>query len=119
MGIPERDLLRLLHMRDYAREVIAFTSGATRPDLDTNRVLLRALEMSVGIIGEAVSQISPGFQEAHAQIPWEKIIGMRNFLFHAYFMVKNDILWDTATTSVPALLAEVEKILPRDEGRTP
>jgi uncharacterized protein with HEPN domain len=39
---------------------------------------------------------------------------MRNLLIHIYFKVDNNVLWDTATVSVPALIAQLEAILPPD-----
>ena len=111
------DMIRLRHMLGAAREVVSFTGGATREDLDTNIMLFRALSMSAGIIGEAASRVSQDFRDAHPQIPWKQVIGMRNFLFHAYFKVDKDILWDTALDAIPALVAELEKVLPpEDEG---
>jgi uncharacterized protein with HEPN domain len=117
MNIGDDDLLRLRHMQDYAREVVEFTSDAKRDALDTNRVLLRAITMSIGIIGEAASQVSHEFREQHPSIPWREIIGMRNFLFHVYFMINNEILWNTATISIPELLAELDAVLPTDPDK--
>lgn len=98
-------------MLDYAREVVLFTSKATRADLDTDLVLLRALSMSTGIIGEAASRLSQDFCDAHSEIPWRKIIAMRNFLFHEYFRVDPDILWATVRESVPELIPLLEAVL--------
>jgi len=115
MNISKDDLLRLRHMRDFAREVIEFTSDATLNDLNTNLMLLRAISMSTGTIGEAASQISQEFRDLHPEIPWRDVIATRNFLYHVYWMIRNEILWKTATIDVPALLAELEKILPPEE----
>lgn len=111
MSMGDDDQLRLRHMLDYAREVILFTSQAVRTDLDTDLMLLRALSMSTGIIGEAATHISDTFQVAHPEIPWPQIKGMRNFLFHEYFRVDPDILWATATISVPALIPQLEALI--------
>jgi uncharacterized protein with HEPN domain len=62
--------------------------------------LVRAVTYSIGVVGEAASHISAEFQETKPQIPWRKAIGMRNFLFHGYFVVNYDILWETATVSI-------------------
>jgi uncharacterized protein with HEPN domain len=40
---------------------------------------------------------------------------MRDFLFHDYAGIDDNILWDTATIEVPRLLEQVEAIL-GDEG---
>lgn len=107
----ETDRIRLRHMLDAAQEVIAFTSGETRASLDQDIKLVRALSMSLGIIGEAAAQISMELRDAHPQIPWRQMIGMRNFLIHVYFNVDLDILWNTATQAVPALVPELQKLL--------
>lgn len=109
------DSVRLRHMRDYAQEILDFVAGKTRESLDDDLMLVRALMMSIGIIGEAASRISPTTRDAYPDIPWKQIVGMRTFLFHIYFRVDNSILWDTATQSIPALLGQLQAILPPDE----
>lgn len=37
--------------------------------------------------------------------------GMRDRLIHDYFGVDYDIVWDVATTKMPPLRAEIERIL--------
>jgi uncharacterized protein with HEPN domain len=36
----------------------------------------------IQILGEAAARISDEFQERHPDIPWFKIVGMRNILVH-------------------------------------
>ena len=63
----DHDVIRLRHMLDAAREVIAFVSNKSRGDLDTDPVLLRALERSIEIIGEAASHVTGETQRANVQ----------------------------------------------------
>ena len=103
--------VRLQHMLDAAREVVQFTSGRERADLDNDQMLLRALSMSTGIIGEAASQLDEAICSKYPDVPWRQIIGMRNFLFHEYFRVDANILWATAKKAVPPLIPQLEQIL--------
>lgn len=103
--------VRLLHMLDYAREVVTFTQGKTRQSLDDDLILERALRYSIGIIGEAATHISGEVREANPDIPWANIVGMRTFLFHSYFRVERDILWRTATENIPALIPQLERVI--------
>jgi uncharacterized protein with HEPN domain len=73
---------------------------------------------ALGIIGEAARHISTEFRSAHPEIPWRQIIGMRNFLFHDYAGVNNNILWNTAVTEVPELLRLLDAVL-TDEDTSP
>lgn len=107
----DRSEVRVRHMLDAAKEVLDFTRDHHRIDLDTDQMLLRALSMSMGIIGEAPSHLDEKFRSDHSHIPWRQIIGLRNFLFHEYFRVDHDIIWNTATESVPALIPQLEQLL--------
>jgi uncharacterized protein with HEPN domain len=111
-ALRDDDLLRLRHMRDYGRQAMMFVQDAERDDLDTDLLLHHAVSYALGIIGEAATHLSDGFRDAHPEIPWRQIIGMRNFLFHDYAGVDDSILWDTATLEVPRLLELLKDILP-------
>ncbi len=92
---------RLRHMLDYAYEALAFSNGVQREALESNPVLLRALSYDIGVIGEAASKLSPELRLKTPHIPWRAIVGTRNYLFHAYFQVDYDLLWDTVTSKLP------------------
>ena len=108
----EQDEIRLRHMLDAGREAVTFAGDHTREDLDGNQMLVRALSMSIGIIGEAASKVSADVQSANPEVPWPQIIGMRNRIIHAYFEVNLDILWETVTNRIPELIEQLEGILP-------
>lgn len=105
------DLIRLSHMRDSARETLGFIRQRTRADLDTDRMLALAIVKELEIIGEAAARVTPETRAAIPQLPWPEIVGMRNRLIHAYFDVNLDIVWVTATTKLPELLAALDGFL--------
>jgi len=107
------DDIRLRHMLDSARDVVAFSRGRTRSDLDADRKLVLALVKAIEIIGEAAYQTAPATRERLPGIPWDDLVGMRHRLVHAYFDINLDILWRTAAGDVPALLQVLEEILPK------
>jgi uncharacterized protein with HEPN domain len=107
----EQDEIRLRHMLDAAREAVAFAEDHAREDLDSNQMLVRALSMSIGIIGEAASKVSADVQSAYPEVPWPQVIGMRNRIIHAYFEVNFDILWETVTDRIPELIEQLEGII--------
>ncbi len=59
------DEARLHHMLDCAHEVVQFTTDKTRQSLDKDRLFMRGLCMSIGIIGETASKISWAGRNAH------------------------------------------------------
>jgi uncharacterized protein with HEPN domain len=104
------DSVRLRHMLDSARDVVAFSKGRTRPDLDADRQLVLALVKAVEIIGEAAYQVSPEARKNFVAIPWDDLVGMRHRLVHAYFDIDLDIVWQTVIGDVPSLLHVLEKV---------
>lgn len=53
-----------------------------------------AVERNLQIIGEAVAQLPQAVTDAHPQIAWPAIRGMRNILVHEYFGVERAIVRD-------------------------
>ncbi len=45
------------------------------------------------IIGEASRKLSSDVHNNNPQIPWRKIIGMRNILVHDYFEIDLEAVW--------------------------
>ncbi|MBW4534024.1 MAG: DUF86 domain-containing protein [Pleurocapsa minor HA4230-MV1] len=105
------DISRLRHIADACREALLFIEGCDRADLSKNRMLALSLVKELEIIGEAANNISKDCQDLYPQVPWRAIVGMRNRLIHAYFGIDYDVVWQTVTESLPALLVEVEGII--------
>lgn len=108
------DRVRLRHIVDALSAAIRFTEGRSREDLDRDQMLAFAVLHAIQIVGEAAGKINAEFRDQHPQIPWALITGMRHRLVHAYFDVNHDILWTTATESVPELLAQIDRLLSSD-----
>jgi uncharacterized protein with HEPN domain len=48
---------------------------------------------------------------ADPQIPWTRMRGMRNLAVHEYFGVDSNVLWDTVTINLPAVVPELRRLL--------
>ena len=107
--MKEPDHVRLQHMLEAAQEALEFAQGATREDLESNRMLAHALVDCLRIIGEAARQVSPDTRHDHPAIPWQEIIGMRNRLVHAYYDINYDVVWQTVKEDLPALVEALEQ----------
>ncbi len=105
------DSVRLRHMLDAGREALAFAEGETRAALEADRKLALALLKCIEILGEAASRVSPETQESHPEVPWKKIIAMRNRLIHGYYEIDLDLVWDTISTDIPPLMKSIQKLL--------
>jgi uncharacterized protein with HEPN domain len=108
------DTVRLFHMLEAAQEAVSFAENKTRADLNIDRKLVLALVKDIEIIGEAAANVTAERQSELMQIPWNKIVGMRNRLIHAYLEIDLDVLWKTITEDILPLISALEKIVPTD-----
>ena len=102
----------LLHARRAASKV----ADLSRDDFDENDDLQLALVYLAQVVGEAASRLTTEQRDAHAEIPWRDIIGMRHVVVHDYFRIDLDVVWDTATKSIPQLIEALEHVVPPPEG---
>lgn len=69
------------------------------------------------IIGEAARSVPEEVRALAPDIPWPKIIGMRNVLVHGYFEIDTDVVWDAAQHDVPVLKPAIQRLLQMLERR--
>uniref|UniRef100_UPI00111D75FE HepT-like ribonuclease domain-containing protein n=1 Tax=Flavicella sediminum TaxID=2585141 RepID=UPI00111D75FE len=77
---------------------------------EENKILRRAVEREIEIIGEATNRILKIEHEIVIENA-RKIVDTRNWVIHAYDSVDNTIIWGIVTIHLPKLLIEVEQLL--------
>jgi len=108
--VDKDDSIYIGHMLDMTRRTKKALQGKSRVDYDADDILRLGLTHLVQVIGEAASRVSSEFQQAHPEIPWRQIIGMRHRIVHDYMRVDEDVLWEVESNDLPALLPLLEKI---------
>ena len=106
------DAIRLRHMLDAARVAMRLAQGRTRRNLDEDEGMVLALTKAIEMIGEAARHVSELVQQEASSIPWAQIIAMRHRLVHVYFDINRDVLWRTVQDDLPALVAQLEPLVP-------
>lgn len=69
--------------------------------------------MNLVIIGEAAARIMDRhgkFAEAHTNVQWRDMRGMRNRMAHGYFDVDLDTVWETVRAALPELLKQLPPV---------
>lgn len=112
--MPKDDLVYLGHMLDTARKARQLAQGKSRAEYDGDEPLRLALAHLLQVIGEAARRVSPAYCQAHPQIPWKAITGMRHKVVHDYMTVDEDVIWDTVTHELGRLAIELEQLVPSE-----
>ena len=81
--------------------------SASLEELIENEDLQAYLLWHIQVVGEAVSKLPIEYRNQQPQIPWQKMIGMRNVIVHGYFRLKWEIVWDAATNHLPTVLPKI------------
>ena len=86
------DAISLADMLEHAREAVQLLGDVTREGFRDQRVLQLALTRLIEIVGEAAFRVWSATRQRHDDIPWQRIIGMRNRLVHGYDVIDYDLL---------------------------
>jgi uncharacterized protein with HEPN domain len=110
-----RDDAYLLDILLAARKILHFTDGVAWERFQDDELMQHGIMRLIQIIGEAARKISPEFKQAHPEIPWQKIVGMRNRLVHEYFRIVAAKVWEAVQSDIPALIPLLEPLVPPEE----
>ena len=109
------DMVLLLDMLLAGQNVQEFTAGMTQDVFFANRMAQSAVIRELQVIGEAARLISDETQARYPEIAWRQMTGMRNRVIHEYFDVKLPVVWDVIQNDIPALVAQLEAIVPPED----
>jgi len=110
-----RDDAYMLDMLLAARKVQSYTRNVNWERFRDDDLIQNAVMRQIQIIGEAARRISRQSRDAHSEIPWQMIIGMRNRLVHEYFDIIPERVWDVVERDIPELIRLIEPLVPPDE----
>ena len=109
---------------DYLRDMLTYAETAERfvGDLDRETfsrdtektfAVVRALE----VVGEAARHIPVDVRNAYPDVPWSKVVGMRDIVIHGYFGVDLEVIWKTVREDLPPLREAAGRMLEDIERR--
>lgn len=75
-------------------EIEEFTRNLSFDDFSNETKAIRAVTMDFTVIGEAAKHIPAEMRKKYPEIPWSKVVGMRNILTHDYPETNIEIIWE-------------------------
>ena len=84
-------------------KIQAFTKDLEYDQFKSEDMVVDAVIRNLEIIGEAAKIMPDAIKEKLSDIPWRKMVGLRNRVIHGYFGVDVAIIWFIITEELPGL----------------
>lgn len=92
-------------------KIESYIEGMSFEDFDQDELVVDAVIRNLEVIGEASRHLPETLQNGHPDIPWKRMIGLRNIMIHAYFGVDRSIVWKIVTENLPETKGALEALL--------
>jgi uncharacterized protein with HEPN domain len=93
----------LLDILEAASSAIAFLDPPTEEEFYASTLHQYAVARALEIVGEASKKVPGDARDRLPDLPWSKMVALRNRLSHQYGDINPRILWDIVKNDLPAL----------------
>ena len=112
--MSERDIAFYVEdMIEFTGWVLEYSGGLTEATLTAERMRYDAILRNIELIGEAATHVPQHVREQAPGVPWQKIVGARNRIAHAYLGIAPETVWNIIEQQLPALLEDLRCLLPQ------
>jgi len=88
-----------------------YTQNLSENDFLQNNQAQDAVVRRLEIIGEATKNLPRNFRQAYPDVPWQRMVGMRDVFIHGYFGVNFKRVWEVVEQDLPGLKRQIAAIL--------
>ena len=89
--------------------------GISPEDFPCDERTVRAVCMTLINIGELVKNLTPALKDAHREIPWRAISGMRDVTAHKYQTLRKEDVYRTCADDIPAFEKQLIRLVQEAE----
>jgi uncharacterized protein with HEPN domain len=104
------DRLYLIHMRECGDRIEQYVSGG-RDTFMHSTLIQDAVLRNLQTLGQSAGRLSDTLRDAHPEVNWRGIIGLRNILVHDYLGISLVRIWEIVEHDLPDLRRKVEVLI--------
>ncbi len=93
-----------------------YVQGISLEEFCQQPMRIDAVSRCFQVLGDAAKKMPPALVEAHPEIPWPQMRGLRNRIVHEYFDINLERTWQIIQDDLPKLHPQLKALLP-DEGK--
>ena len=98
-------------MLGYTGKLMDYCSGYTYETFIADMKLVEACVFNLSQLGELCRIVDDAFAQAHSEIPWREIYGLRNRIVHDYEGVNLRLVWEIISEDIPALRDTLQNLI--------
>ena len=103
--------LYLEDILEAVEKIQRYIKGLAYDTFVKNDMAVDAVIRNLEIIGEAAKNLPEDVKGRYPDIPWKRMIGLRNIAVHEYFGVDLSIIWEVITKNLPETKAKIVEVL--------
>lgn len=100
-------------MLAFSQTVQDYTAGQSLSSWTVDAMRFDATMRKLSLIGEGATRVPAEIRDMAPEIPWRRIVGLRNRLMHAYPATDASVVWAIVTDDLPALQVALQALLER------
>lgn len=105
-----KDKASLHDIIESMRLAVTYIGDDSLATFEAESMKVDAVVRRIGILGEAVKRLSMPLPDAHADIPWKDMAGMRDRVNHGYDMLDTELVYKTVTEEIPSMIPKLVAI---------
>ena len=87
-----------------------YVKGMEFSNFENDDLTIDGVIRNLEVIGEASAHIPDNIRNNYKDLPWKRIVGLRNIAIHGYFKIDLAIIWKIITKNIPETKEVVLKI---------
>ena len=104
-------------IRLASERMARYIEGMTLAEFLADDKTRAAVEREITITGEAAGRVSAEFKSAHADLPWARLVQLRNFYMHGYERLSPEEVWGTARRLAPQVERIIARLVQADDSK--
>lgn len=108
----DRAAALLVNVEDAIKQIRAYSAGLDQAAFLADAKTCDACALQISIIGESARALAQAARDEAPEIPWPKIVSLRNRIVHDYRSVDHAVVWEIiAHADLDALAIAVRRML--------
>lgn len=103
------DILYLIHIGECMDKIDSYMAGVDRERFLKSILIQDAVLRNLQVLAESTQRLTDEFKEAHPDVEWYKIAGLRNILVHDYLGIDIETVWNIVERKLPELRQVIER----------